>query len=207
MKPNTPQRSYGQKKNPFSGIRLDPVIIIIIINLAIYVACLINKNWVAYYMGLTPLTFAQKPWTLFAYMFVHIDFWGIFGNSLILFFFGRVIYKMVGGWRFVIVYLCGGIAGGLLYLWLGSWMIVVGAYGAVYALMGAMVVIMPKLQVRFWFILPMPLWVTVLISFLILTLPSFFIETLWQPFVGGLAVGLIAGFIFRRQMRHVIYRY
>jgi len=45
--------------------------------------------------------------------------------------------------------------------------------------------------------IPMPLWVAILIFFLISFLPGI----AWQAHLGGLLLGVIAGFLFRRRRR------
>ena len=127
---------------------------------------------------------------------------------LVLFFFGRIIYKIVGGWRFLVIYFAGGLAGNLLYLWIGPYnSIALGASGAVYAIAGTLVVLMPKMRVVIWGLIPVPLWIFVIVFLGILSLPPFAAADLaWQSHLGGLAVGLASGFIYHRQMRHIMYR-
>ena len=197
------QRRTSYRTSSIDSFLANPIYMIIFINLLIYIGTLINRNLVIW-LGLSPSLFTARPWTLITSMFVHQEFWHLFGNMLVLFFFGRVVYKMMGGWRFTVIYLVGGIAGNILYLWLGQPLsIAIGASGAVYALAGALVVLMPTMKVLMWFILPMPLWVVVLVFFVAW---SFIPGVAWQAHIGGLVVGLIAGFIFRRQMRYIIYR-
>lgn len=203
MRPNYP-RYTDRRRRFFSGFSIDPILIIIIINFAIYLASVFNRNQILANMGLSPLLFPEKPWTILSAMFVHVDFWHLFGNMITLFFFGRVLYRMMGGWRLLIIYFVGGLVGNLFYAWIGEPLsIAIGASGAVYAVAGALVVLMPNLRVAMWFLIPMPLWVVVLIFFVIW---SFIPGVAWQAHIGGLVVGLIAGFVYRRQMRHVIYR-
>jgi membrane associated rhomboid family serine protease len=57
--------------------------------------------------------------------------------------------------------------------------------------------------VRFYFLIPMPLWLVVLVFFVAW---SFIPGVAWQAHMGGLAVGLIAGFFFRRRIRYDFYR-
>lgn len=207
MKPSGGKR-YSRGRSVFSSFAVDPVIVIIIVNLAIYLASLFNKNGILANMALSPLFVAQKPWTVITNMFVHIDFWHIFGNMLLLYFFGRIVYRMMGGWRFLIIYFVGGVVGNLLYLAIAeqlsfAW----GASGAVYAIAGALVVMVPNMRVNLYFLIPIPLWVFVIVFLGILSIPPFApYSTAWMAHLGGLAVGLIAGFIYRRQMRHIIYR-
>ena len=75
-----------------------------------------------------------------------------------------------------------------------------------YGLAGTLVVLVPKLKVAFWGIIPMPLWVFVVVFLVILSLPGLApANTAWQAHFGGLIVGLIAGFIVRRKFRFIMY--
>ncbi len=207
MRPATRTR-YSRGRNVFRGFAADPVMVIIIVNIAIYIAALFNRNGILANMALSPLFVAQKPWTVITNMFVHVDFWHIFGNMLLLYFFGRIVYRMMGGWRFLIIYFVGGVVGNLLYLAVAeqlsfAW----GASGAVYAIAGALVVMVPNMRINLYFLIPVPLWVFVIVFLGILSIPPFAPYGIaWMAHLGGLAVGLIAGFIYRRQMRHIIYR-
>ena len=107
---------------------------------------------------------------------------------------------MVGTKNFLITYFCGGILGNILYILLGEpYSVAIGASGAVYALAGALVVMMPNLRVLLYFIVPMPLWVVILVFFV---LWSFIPGVAWQAHLGGLVFGLIMGFFFRRRLRY-----
>ncbi len=206
MKPSPPRRNRAGQ-GFISNLGLNPMWILIGLNLAIYVATIINHNLLGT-MGLSPSWFMTKPWTLVTSMFYHQEFWHFFSNMLMLFFFGRIVFKLMGGWRFTAVYLAGGLAGNLLYLLIGSHnTIAFGASGAVYALAGALVIMVPKLTVNLYFLFPVPLWVFVIIFMVILSVPPFAPSFMaWQAHMGGLVVGVAAGFIFKKQMRYIIYR-
>jgi len=113
---------------------------------------------------------------------------------------------LVGYKKFLWVYFGGGIVGNILFLLLGdSYSIAVGASGAVYAVAGVLVVMMPNLRVYLYFILPMPLWIVVLIFFVLWSfIPG--LNIAWQAHIGGLLVGLIAGYFFRKSGRYYYYR-
>ncbi len=113
---------------------------------------------------------------------------------------------MVGPNRFLLVYFIGGIIGNALFLLLNLNTIsqVVGASGAVYAVAGALVVMVPNARIALWGIIPMRLWVFVAVFMVLLSVPPFAGSNIaWQAHIGGLAAGLAAGFIFRRRMRWV----
>ena len=155
-----------------------------------------------YYLGLIPYYFTSHPWSIVTAMFIHADFWHIFGNMITLFFFGQVIYRLVGARWFLLVYFLSGIVGNAIYLWLGTPLsIAIGASGAIYGLTGALVVMMPKMRVALYGILQMPLWIFVIIFMGIWSIPAINPYIGWQAHLGGFIVGLIAGFFFRRSRR------
>jgi uncharacterized protein len=188
-------------------MKINPVWVLMGINILIFLIAQVVSN-IEINMGLSPLLFTQKPWTLLTSMFLHVNVWHILSNMLALFFFGRIVYKLMGGWRFIAIYLVGGIVGNLLYLWIGPQnSLAFGASGAVYAVAGALVVLMPTLKVSLYGVIPLPLWAFVILFLGVLSLPPFAGASIaWQAHLGGLAIGLAGGFIFKRQMRYMIYR-
>lgn len=62
------------------------------------------------------LTFIQKPWTLFSYMFLHFDLLHILFNMLWLYWFGVIFVQYLSQKQFLATYIFGGITGGLLYM-------------------------------------------------------------------------------------------
>lgn len=202
MRPSPPPARRPVRFNT-GGFTLNPIWVLIIINFVFWIATMISGKLITN-LGLVPLLFSERPWTVLTAMFIHSGFWHLFANMITLFFFGRAIYQLVGQNKFLLVYFIGGIVGNLLYVLLGEPLsIAVGASGAVYAIAGALVVIMPRLTVRLYFFIPMPLWVVVLFFFVIW---SFIPGVAWQAHIGGLVVGLIAGYFFRKKLRLVYYR-
>jgi membrane associated rhomboid family serine protease len=207
MKPSPPPRRRIWTGGSNKGFFQDPVLVIIAINLIVFIAALTKKVYLVTNLGLSPSLFTEKPWTILTNMFVHVEFWHIFGNMVTLFFFGRVVYQLVGSKRFLLVYFVGGILGNIIYIWLGAPnSIAIGASGAIYAIAGALVMMMPNMRVAIWGVIPMPLWAVVLLFFALWSIPNFIPGIAWQAHLGGLAAGLIAGFFFRRRMRYVSYR-
>jgi membrane associated rhomboid family serine protease len=184
------------------------VLVIIVLNIVFFLATSIQRNLIDT-LGLSPAFFIERPWTILTSMFVHESFWHIFGNMLTLFFFGRVLYQIVGLNRFLAVYFIGGILGNVVFILLNmsTMNLVIGASGAVFAVAGALAVMMPKLQVRVYFVIPMPLWSVVLIFFGLWSIPNFISPNIaWQAHMGGLVTGLVAGYIFRKSRGRYYYR-
>jgi membrane associated rhomboid family serine protease len=61
------------------------------------------------------IEFLSRPWTLFTYMFVHVELMHILFNLLVLSWTGRIFTEYLGNDKLWATYLLGGIAGGLLY--------------------------------------------------------------------------------------------
>jgi membrane associated rhomboid family serine protease len=207
MKSSPPPRRRVWTSGGTGDFLSNPVYIIIIINLIVFFATLARRNDIIGNLGLSPGLFTERPWTIITNMFVHDGFWHIFGNMLTLFFFGTAIYQLVGWGWFLLIYFGGGIVGNLLFIWLGTPLsVAIGASGAIYALAGALVVMMPNMRVAVWGVLPLPLWVVILLFFVLWSIPNFIPGVAWQAHLGGLAAGLIAGYFFRRKRRFIYYR-
>jgi len=173
------------------------VLVLIAINVVLYIATLADPDLV-YTLGLQPSTWMERPWTLITNLFIHGGLWHIAANMLTLYFFGRYLCMLVGDARFLTLYFLGGIAGNFLYILLSSSdAVVIGASGAIFAVAGALTLMAPKLRVFIFPIpAPLPLWVAVIGGFVILSL---FPNVAWQAHLGGLAVGLAAGYFLKKR--------
>jgi len=71
-------------------------------------------NWLA-----VPADFSNlilKPWTIFTYMFLHVDFFHILFNMLWLYWFGVLFLSYFDEKKLLSLYLTGGLAGAALYI-------------------------------------------------------------------------------------------
>jgi membrane associated rhomboid family serine protease len=187
---------------------------LIAINLLMFVVTtIVNRNspdYMYYTFGLSRATFLGRPWTLVTSMFIHVNIWHILANMITLYFFGSYLNRLLGTWRFLTVYFAGGILGGIVYLLLApQYSLAVGASGAIFALGGTLAVMRPKLRVIVFPIpVPLPLWIAIIGIFAIFTILAI-VEVLptiaWQGHLGGLALGLVAGYFFRRRERRYYY--
>jgi membrane associated rhomboid family serine protease len=94
-------------------------------------------------------------WTLITYAFLHAGFWHILGNMITLWVFGQAVEDRLGRLGFLGLYLLGGIAAGLAHMAYTP-SPVVGASGAVAAVTGAFLIMLPQVHIRcllFFFII------------------------------------------------------
>ena len=182
--------------------------LIIGINIVLFIVTFVNPNMVYYYLGLQPAALASRPWTVLTNLFVHAGIFHVMFNMLTLFFFGSYLGRLVGEVRFLIVYFVGGIVGNIFFILfaylLGSpYSIAVGASGAIFALGGALAVMVPKTKVFvFPLPVPIPLWTAVIGVFVLLTLLGIFLGGMaWEAHLGGLLLGFLVGYYFRKQRR------
>lgn len=86
------------------------------------------------------------PLTLVTSMFLHAGWMHLLLNMLFLTWVGRYVEWVVGRWRFLVLYLLGGLAGGLLQVAVdtASMAPVVGASGAIAAVFGAYAVLFAR---------------------------------------------------------------
>jgi len=187
-------------------VNLNVLWFLIALNVVIFVIQLITGGGIAayspliYFLGLTPALLSQQPWTIISNMFVHGGFLHIIFNMIALYFLGSFFIRAAGEKSFLAVFFLGGLVGNVLYFLLGPPLTPgVGASGGIFALAGALAVMIPRVPVFIFFIpIPMPLWIAVIILVFISFL---FSEIAWQAHVGGLLLGLAAGLISRRRSR------
>jgi membrane associated rhomboid family serine protease len=153
----------------------------------------------------------EQPWTIITSLFVHGHWMHLLFNMLALFFLGSYVLRLVGEARFLIIYFLGGLLGNVLLLALAyffplrfSFGVAVGASGAIFALGGTLAIMRPKLKILIFPIpIPMDMWIAVIILMAVSFFPY---NVAWQAHLGGLILGLIAGFFFRRRERGTFWR-
>ncbi len=181
-----------------SGI--NPIWILIGVNIVILIATYINPDLIYSRFALTRYNISSQPWILLTYMFLHSGYFHLLMNMLTLYFFGTFVIALVGETHFLTTYFIGGIMGGLFFILLAPHSIVVGASGAVFALGGLLVAMRPRVKViSFPIPVPMPLWLAIILGFIIVLIPSFGSNIAWQAHLGGLVYGLAIGYYFRRR--------
>ena len=184
-------------RNPRTA-NLTPLWVLIGINILVFIATTIRPEAIDS-LGVARATIASQPWTIVSAMFTHESLLHILFNMLALYFYGMYVIALVGEARFFLVYFIGGLIGNTLFLLLaGPNSIAVGASGAIFALGGLLVVLVPRLKVMIFPIpIPLDLWIAILIIALISLSPG----VAWEAHLVGLLTGLAAGYIFKLQAR------
>ncbi len=152
-----------RKKNLFENLSVTKKIIGINV-LLFFVFTLIDSltpinfiwNYVA--VGLENIL-VFRYWTFLTSMFMHGGIFHLFMNMLSLFFIGTLIEKILGKKRYVWFYILSGIFAGILFVLAGlvdSGAPAVGASGALFGLVGLLMILIPNLKVSMMFI-PIPI--------------------------------------------------
>jgi membrane associated rhomboid family serine protease len=106
-------------------------------------------------------------WQLVSYIFVHdlAGIWHFFFNLLMLFFFAGEIERLYGDRRFLLLYFGAGVFAGLLHCLAGAFtdprVPLIGASGAIYAVLVAFALHFPRRKVLLFFLLPIEVWLLV----------------------------------------------
>ena len=105
-----------------------------------------------------------RPWTFLTYMFVHLRFWHLLTNMIVLYFSGRILMEYLGQRRMLALYIYGGLGGGLLYLVLSNISPLlqsgqmIGASAGVSAVLIAGALYMPNMPVRLYGVFEIKYW-------------------------------------------------
>ncbi|WP_117238145.1 rhomboid family intramembrane serine protease [Thermus sediminis] len=166
--------------------------------------------------GFIPALFFQDPWgegyRLLTSMFLHGGFFHILSNMWFLWVFGDNVEDRMGHGRFLLFYLLGGVVAALaqgLFMPASS-IPMIGASGAVSAVLGAYYILFPRAYVVSLVFLILPLFLTLpaavylgywaLLQLLqgLLGLPG----VAWWAHLGGFLFGALAGPRWARRWRH-----
>ena len=142
------------------------VTILIVINVAIFVADMFFPV-ISSILAMHPNELPLKFWQFVTYGFAHApmqskeSFFHVGGNMLVLFFLGRPVEMRLGKEEFLKFYLVAILIAGLGYFLLnvGSPMPMVGASGAVSAVVALFIFLYPKQTLLLMGVIPMPAWV------------------------------------------------
>ncbi len=144
------------------------IIRLIIINVAVFLVFMIAKVIgmasssptiyvflrTAMYIPAPIAEFMMRPWTLLTYFFTHEDLFHIAFNMFAFYWFGRIAEEYLGHIKTLVIYIYGGIMGGLLYLIMYNTLPffisiqpaigMIGASASVYAIITATATLLPN---------------------------------------------------------------
>lgn len=94
----------------------------------------------------TPLVQDGEWYRLFTSMFLHFGFSHLLNNMILLLFMGDILEELAGKWKYLLIYMGGGVLGNILSFYMerktGGLIVSAGASGAVFAVIGAVFVIL-----------------------------------------------------------------
>jgi membrane associated rhomboid family serine protease len=124
--------------------------------------------------GVPPCAFGELTYAAtLTSMFMHGSWVHLLGNMWFLWLFGNNVEDSMGHLRFLVFYLLAGIAAVVAHVWmeLDSMVPIVGASGAISGVMGAYLVLYPRVRIQTLFIL--------IIFLRIFAVPAWFILAYW----------------------------
>ncbi len=164
----------------------------------------------------------QVLWTLISHIFVHGSLIHLFVNMFVLFSLGSLSEKIIGGKRFLWFYILSGIFAGLLSVILAGFfgygigaqifgspdVYMVGASGAIFAIAGLFVVILPRLRFSIIFLpffsLPAYIMVPVvlILTWVVSSATNLVIGNVahFGGFIAGLSYGFYLRFRYRKKV-------
>ena len=90
---------------------------LILVNLVIFIATLVNENFMIGTFGLFyPTSPYFRWWQIITHMFMHGGLWHIFFNMYTLFIFGVVVERILGSKKFVLFYFVCGLGAAALHI-------------------------------------------------------------------------------------------
>lgn len=147
-------------RRPFKYSFFNVSLILVILNVLVYGFTHFYPMYLRS-LALNVYTFVglKMYWQPVTYMFVHGGFWHLFFNMFMLLQIGTAVERRIGSKEFLIFYFVTGILSGLLsllvYYFTGQYMVyLLGASGAVYAILLAYAVIYPDARMAIWGIIP-----------------------------------------------------
>jgi membrane associated rhomboid family serine protease len=208
--------TLGQPGNALMWLFVVNVIFVLIL-LTIKVGISVNQssqdvfytqvvNWFQLPAGLSKL--AERPWTVFTYMFSDVNLFRAVSNMLWLWAFGSILQNLTGNKKLFPVYLYGGLAGALFFI-LASYLIptnkaaidsagLLGANAAVMAVAVAATMIAPGYRFFRHIRGGIPIWVLTIV-YVVIDIAGVASQNAAQPIshIGGAAAGFLVVLLLR----------
>jgi len=201
---------------------------LIIINVVFFIfgffLIIINQNYINL-IALKPSNILQGKyfWTLITSMFMHAGIFHLLINMFVLFSLGSLTEKIIGRQRFLWFYIFSGLFAGLSFVILAGFFgnsqlgnalfgnpetFAVGASGAIFAIAGLFIVLLPKIRfsIIFFPFFSLPGYIMVPLVLSLTWLASIFgnLPIGNSAHLGGFLMGLIYGFYLRRKYKNKV---
>jgi len=169
------------------------------------------------YLALIPARILLTPWTIVTSMFLHADVWHILFNVFFgIMMFGTFLESIIGPKEFKLVYMAGGIFASISYIFTSLVLGIpnpmipaVGASGAIFAVMGMLVVLRPHHTIYFNLLFPMPLYIWALLytMFALSSMIGTMGSVAHNAHLGGMVFGLVYGYYYKKKKMTNQYTY
>ncbi len=144
--------------------------------------------------------------SLLSSIFLHGGFAHLLGNMWSLWIFGNNVEDAFGRGGYLAFYLAGGVIASVAHIVMnpGSTIPVVGASGAIAAVMGAYIILFPRARITTWAVI-VPLAVPASVFLAIWFVSQFWIagsspDVAWEAHVAGFIFGAVTALTMRRQL-------
>ena len=154
-----------QRRNHSLGfsVTLNLIILNIIAFIISFILLYKNPQFIDY-IAIKPSNILQGKylWTFLTSMFVHANFFHIFVNMFSLLFVGSLVEKVLGRKRYFYFYMIAGLFAGMFFVLSGLFIqtdfntYAVGASGALFGLVGLLMILTPNLPV-YIMLIPIPI--------------------------------------------------
>ena len=147
--------------------------ILVAVNIAVFCLTYFLFPRLTYTLALVPSSvyYGHSYWQFVTYMFTHGSISHLLFNMLSLYIFGTAVERRVGSKEFLLYYmltgtLCGFASYGVYYL-ANTNVVLLGASGAIYALLMLFSVLYPRAVIYVFGIIPVPAPVLIILYFVI----------------------------------------
>lgn len=163
-------RDYYREEDGPPGIQFGGQMMVtklVIITAAVFFVDLFTNTWLANRLSITPDAI-RRPlmwWQFLTYGFAHRDIWHLFWNMFVLWMFGREVEARYGPKELLRIYLLVLVLGSLVwcvekeFFFEGERYRLLGASGAVTAIILLFVFNFPKRTILLMLVFPVPAWV------------------------------------------------
>lgn len=93
---------------------------------------------ILYGAKVAPLIWQGEVWRLVAPVFLHVGFWHLLANCVIIFILGGLLEALLGRWRLLFIYIMSGVVGNLLSMKFSP-QLSAGASSGVFGILGALI--------------------------------------------------------------------